>query len=223
MQVLRGLLLLLNSGTAFYGLQFVPLAEFTALVLLAPVMTTVIGAAVLKEPVSASRWAMVVLGVAGMLTVIRPAGVSALGWEALLPIGSAVCYAALQVLTRRIATLDDLILTNLISATIVTIVLGAAIWYSPLEVAPTLRAASASQWSFLLMLGCLATAGQVGMAAAVRVAPHSVLMPFAYVQIAFAAFIGWLVFGHMPDAWSVLGIGFICLGGVGTVWLNARH
>jgi drug/metabolite transporter (DMT)-like permease len=165
---------------------------------------------------------MVVLGVAGMLTVIRPAGVSALGWEALLPIFSALGYAALQVLTRRIATLDDLVLTNLISATIVTAVLGAALWCSPLEVAPTLRGASATQWAFLFVLGFLATAGQVSMAAAVRVAPLSVLMPFAYVQIAFAAFIGWLIFGHMPDAWSALGIGLICLGGVGTVWLNAR-
>lgn len=223
LQLIRGFLLLANSAASFYGVQHVPLAECTALVLLAPVATRVLGAFVLKERVSPGRWAMVFLGVAGMLTVVRPGSASALGWGALLPICSALCYAVFQLVTRRIAAADDLVVTNFISALIVTLSLGVILWIAPLDIAPTLAKATASQWGLLFVLGALATAGHVSMASAVRAAPLTVLMPFAYAQIAFAAVIGWLAFGHAPDAWSIAGICLIGLGGIGTVWLNGRR
>ncbi len=222
LQFLRGVLLLCNSAASFYGVQHLPLAEFTALVLLAPVATTVLGALVLKEQVSPARWAMVGLGVAGMLTVVRPAGAGALGWGALLPIASALFYAAFQLVTRRIASADDLVVTNFLSALIVTSVLGAILWAVPLDIAPTLRLVNGKQWALLLLMGTFATAGHVCMAGAVRVAPLSVLMPFAYAQIIFATAIGWLLFAHAPDAWAIAGICLIGLGGIGTVWLNGR-
>jgi len=222
LQCLRGLLLLCNSAASFYGVQLLPLAEFTALMLLAPVATTVLGALVLKEPVSPARWAMVALGVVGMLAVVRPTGAGALGWGALLPISSALCYAAFQLVTRRIASADDLVVTNFLSALLVTSVLGVVLWALPIDIAPALRLASGKQWALLLLMGTFATAGHVCMAGAVRVAPLSVLMPFAYAQIVFATAIGWLLFAHAPDLWAVAGICLIGLGGIGTVWLNGR-
>ncbi|WP_431274169.1 DMT family transporter [Variovorax ureilyticus] len=222
LQCLRGALLLLNSAASFYGVQRLPLAEFTALMLLAPVATTVLSALVLKESVSPARWAMVALGVVGMLAVVRPTGAGALGWGALLPISSALCYAAFQLVTRRIASADDLIVTNFLSALLVTSVLGVVLWALPLDIAPTLRLASGKQWALLLLMGTFATTGHVCMAGAVRVAPLSVLMPFAYAQIVFATAIGWLLFAHAPDLWAVAGICLIGLGGIGTVWLNGR-
>ena len=222
LQCLRGLLLLVNSSASFYGVQRLPLAEYTALTLLAPVATTVLSALVLKERVSGARWAMVGLGLAGMLAVVRPTGGGALGWAALLPIFAALCYAAFQLLTRRIATADDLVVTNFFSALFVTLSLGAALWALPLDIAPTLRQATPQQWGLLLLMGSFATAGHVFMAGAVRAAPLSVLMPFAYAQIAFATAIGWLVFGHAPEPWAIFGTCLIGMGGIGTVWLNGR-
>ena len=222
LQCLRGALLLCNSAASFYGVQLIPLAEFTALMLLAPVATTVLSALVLKEHVSPARWGMVALGVVGMLAVVRPVGTGALGWGAMLPISSALCYAAFQLVTRRIASADDLVVTNFLSALLVTSVLGAVLWALPLDLAPTLRLASGKQWALLLLMGTFATAGHVCMAGAVRAAPLSVLMPFAYAQIAFATAIGWLLFAHAPDVWAITGICLIGLGGIGTVWLNGR-
>jgi drug/metabolite transporter (DMT)-like permease len=145
LQCVRGVLLLCNSTASFYGVQRIPLAEFTALSLLAPVATTVLSALVLKERVSAARWAMVGFGLAGMLAVVRPTGAGALGWAALLPITGALCYAAFQLVTRRIAIADDLVVTNFLSALFVTTALGAALWVLPLDIAPTLRLASGTQ------------------------------------------------------------------------------
>ncbi|MDM0011228.1 DMT family transporter [Variovorax sp. J22P168] len=222
LQCLRGLLLLCNSTAAFYGVQRLPLAEYTALSLLAPVATTVLGALVLKERVPPSRWAMVGFGVVGMLAVVRPTGAGALGWAALLPITGALCYAAFQLVTRRIAIADDLVVTNFLSALFVTTAIGAALWVLPLDLAPSLLKATPTQWVLLLLIGIFATAGHLCMAGAVRLAPLSVLMPFAYAQIAFAMAIGWLLFDHAPDLWAVVGTLLIGLGGIGTVWLNGR-
>ncbi|HSV47762.1 MAG TPA: DMT family transporter, partial [Ramlibacter sp.] len=184
LQGLRALLLLGNSTASFFGLQQVPLAEFTALVLLAPVATTVLAALLLREQVSPQRWAMVALGLAGMLLVVRP-GNGALGWSALLPVGSALCFAAFQLVTRRISATDDLVTTNLISAALITVVLGFSIWLMPLDVAPVLGQASAVQWLLLLVMGVAATSGHLSMAAAIQAAPLSVLAPFSYAQIVF--------------------------------------
>ncbi len=222
LQFLRGLILLGNSTTSFYGIQQVPLAEFTALVLLAPLATTVLSAVVLKERVSLSRWAMVILGAAGMLAVVRPGDSAAIGWGALLPIASALCYAAFQLLTHRIVASDDLVVTNLLSASVVTVAIGVILWSAPLDIAPVLSGATVQQWGLLFLLGILATCGQVSMSSAVCAAPASVLMPFAYAQIGFAAAIGWLVFDHAPDIGSIAGMCLIGLGGIGTVWLNGR-
>jgi drug/metabolite transporter (DMT)-like permease len=222
LQGLRGLLLLCNSSASFYGVQKLPLAEFTALSLLAPVATTVLSALVLKERVSPARWVMVGFGLVGMLAVVRPTGAGALGWAALLPITGALTYAAFQLVTRRIATADDLVVTNFLSALFVVTALGLALALLPLDIAPTLRLATPGQCALLLLMGSFATGGHLCMAAAVRSAPLSVLMPFAYAQIGFATLIGWLVFGHAPDAWAVAGTCLIGLAGIGTVWLNGR-
>ncbi|WP_077002890.1 DMT family transporter, partial [Variovorax sp. KK3] len=216
LQVLRGFLLLCNSSSAFFGVQHLPLAEFTALMLLAPVATTVLGALILKEHVSASRWTMVALGVAGMLAVVRPAGEASIGWGAALPIFGALCYAAFQLVTRRVASIDDIVVTNFLSASLIAVVIGVGLWFLPLDIVPSLRGVDAGHWALLVLMGTLATAGQVSMAAAVRTAPLSLLMPFAYAQIGFAAAIGWALFDHAPDGWTVFGIGLIASAGVGT-------
>lgn len=223
LQIVRGLLLLCNSTAAFYGVQHVPLAEFTALMLLAPLATTVLAAFVLKEPMSPAKWALVACGVAGMLAVVRPTGEGSIGWSALLPIFGALCYAFFQLVTRRIATIDDLVVTNFLSALFIACALGLALWFLPLDIVPSLRSMSTAHWAFLILIGSLATMGQVSMAAAVRTAPLSLLMPFAYAQIGFAAAIGSMLFHHAPDHWTIGGICLIVFGGVGTVWLSGRR
>ncbi|SCK54468.1 EamA domain-containing membrane protein RarD [Variovorax sp. HW608] len=222
LQAIRGILLLCNSTASFYGVQHVPLAEFTALVLLAPVATTVLAAVVLKEPMPPARWILVAFGVAGMLAVVRPTGEGSIGWGALLPIFAALCYAVFQLVTRRVAAIDDLILTNFLSALFITCALGLVLWFLPLDIVPTLRSMNTAHWALLLLIGTLATLGQVSMAAAVRTAPLSLLMPFAYAQIGFAASISAVLFHHAPDRWTVGGICLIVLGGVGTVLLGGR-
>lgn len=110
-QFVRGALLLATSAMAAYGLQYMPVAEFTAINMLTPVGVTLLAAWFLDEPVSRLRWALVFGCLAGALIVIRP-GSGLFGWAVLLPLGAASTYAAFQVLTRKLAGLENPFITH---------------------------------------------------------------------------------------------------------------
>jgi drug/metabolite transporter (DMT)-like permease len=101
-QWMRGMLLLFTSGLAFFGLQHMPVAEFTALGMLTPVIVTMLVAWVLKENVSPTRWVLVCGGFIGAVIVIRP-GSGVFGWAAIFPLLMALCYGGFQVLTSQLA------------------------------------------------------------------------------------------------------------------------
>ena len=85
-QILRGLLLLTSSLFAFASLKYMPVGEFTAIVMIAPLAVTLLAATVLKEHVSPLRWGLVAGGFLGSLIIIRPGG-EAFHWASLLPLG----------------------------------------------------------------------------------------------------------------------------------------
>jgi RarD protein len=222
LQVLRASLLLGNSSCAFFGLQYLPLAEFTALVMMAPLASTLLAALVLGERVSPARWLLVGLGFAGMLVIVRPGG-GALGWPALYAIGGALSFAAYQIVTQRLNAVDDLVTTNLLSGSLALLMLCLALLVLPIDLQPTLGQATPTQWLLLLLVGVAATSGQAFMVMAIRSAPLSLLGPFGYAQIAFAVLIGWALFQRTPDLPAVLGMVLIAAAGVATVWLNSRE
>jgi len=110
-QLVRGLLLLGVSAMSYLGLRDMPVAEFTAVVMLTPVIVTVLAALVYAEHVSPLRWALVAGGFAGALVILRP-GSGLFGWVALFPALGALGYAAFQLLTRRLAGLEHPLTTH---------------------------------------------------------------------------------------------------------------
>lgn len=222
LQAVRAGLLVANATCSFAGLQYLPLAEFTALAMLAPMFSTLLAATLLKERVTPSRWAMVFLGFVGMLAIVRP-GHGTLGWAVCLPVAAAALFALFQVVTNRLSAIDDTVTTNLLSGLGALLVLCVALAVLPIDAVAVLRQANTIEWLLIGMLGAVATLGQMSMTLAIRSAPLSVLTPFAYAQIAFAAFIGWVLFRHSPDRWSACGMALIAMAGAATVVLNARE
>jgi len=98
LQFVRAALLLTNSACTFAGLRHLPLPVTTSLAMLAPLISTLLAATVLKDEVSRSKWAMVVLGFIGMLLVVRPGG-SAFTWTVVYPIAAATTFACFQVVS----------------------------------------------------------------------------------------------------------------------------
>jgi len=215
-QVLRGVLLLVSSLFAFASLKHMPVGEFTAIVMIAPLAITVLAATVLKEKVSAMRWALVAGGFAGTLVIIRP-GAEAFQWASLLPLGLVASNAWFQVLTSQLARTEDPVTMHLYTGWVGTLIASIAL--------PFVWTALPAwwMWAALCFMGFMATVGHFALILAYQRAPAATLTPYLYAQIAFAMLCGWLVFSHVPDRQSMIGIVMIAVCGAGGAWLTVRE
>jgi drug/metabolite transporter (DMT)-like permease len=221
-QLVRGALLLATSAMSFYGVQQMPVAEFTAINMLTPVLVTLLAALVLHEPVTRLRWALVVGGFAGALIVIRP-GSGLFGWAVLFPLAGALFYACFQTLTSKLSALENPYTTHFYTGLTGTLLLSPLLLAGPLEPLSLLAAAPAWHWGLLALIGLLGTSGHLFLILALGCAPTGTLMPFVYVQIAVAAAIGWFAFGHAPDGYAWLGMAVLSASGAASAWLNVRE
>jgi drug/metabolite transporter (DMT)-like permease len=218
LQVARGLLLLIVSVLGYYGLTLMPVAEFTAIVMLTPLMVTLLAALFLKEQVSLLRWLLVGGGFAGALLIVRPweGDGGGLGWVNLLPLVLVLAYAVFQILTSRLARTEDALTMHLytgwVGALAMTLVLP-LIWQS-IPDHETL--------ALLFLLGLMGTVGHYLLILAFARAPAATLTPFLYAQIAFAMLAGWWVFDHVPGHIELGGIALIMVCGALAAWLAAR-
>jgi drug/metabolite transporter (DMT)-like permease len=215
LQFLRGLLLFICSAIAFLSLRFMPVGEFTAIVMISPLIITAISAWKLHDRVSALRWLCVVGGFAGSLAVIRPGGES-FHWAMLLPCVLVMANTAFQVLTSRLARTDNSgtmhFYTGLVGLVLASLALP-FIW----------QAMPWSVWALLLLIAAFGTLGHFLLILAYARAPIAVLTPYLYLQIGFSTLGGWLIFSHMPDAWALAGIALVSASGAFGTWLTARE
>ena len=220
-QVLRGSLLLFASAMAFNALRHMPVAEFTAIVMLTPLLATLLARVWLKERVSALRWALVAGGFAGALIVIRP-GSGLFGWAVLLPLAAALSNAAFQIVTSRLAPHENPYTTNFYTGLTGMMLAAPLVLLGSQQVASVLAAAPPLHLGLLLAIGALGTGGHLLLIMALGKAPTATLMPFLYTQIGVAALAGWLALGAVPDAWAWTGMAVITCCGAASAWLNVR-
>jgi len=214
--LVRGLLLLTSSLLAFASLRYMPVGEFTAIVMITPLAITLLAATVLKEHVSPLRWALVAGGFVGTLMIIRPGG-SAFGWSSLLPLLLVASNAAFQVLTSKLARTEDPVAMHLYTGWTGTLVSALALPF----VWTTLH--DPWLWAGLCFMGLTATVGHFMLILAYYRAPAATLTPYLYSQIGFAMLGGFVVFSHVPDHTSLAGIGMIAVCGAAGAWLTVRE
>jgi drug/metabolite transporter (DMT)-like permease len=212
LQVLRALSLLSTSLLFTAGLQYIPLAEATAVNFLAPVLVTALSAPLLKEQVSPGQWAAVVLGFIGVLVVVHPGG--GLFTPAILfPFGSALGFCFYQLLTRKLAAHDSPTTSNFFAGLCNTLVMSALVpffWKLP----------NLGDGLLMLALGGAGKAAHLFLTQAFRLAAPALLAPFGYCQIVFAGLLGFVIFSHTPEASTLMGIAIICLSGLGAAWMQ---
>jgi len=216
-QLLRGAAMLLATLCLFNTLSYLPQAETTAINFLAPLIILLLAPWLLKEPSRISRWVAACCAFAGVLIIIRPAaGLDPVGvmWGLI----TAVVFAG-QYMTTRSVAVDDPLTTLIWSGAMGTIALSAAMPFLLPEALPLLRSLSLRHWIVLLSTGMLGAVGHLLLIQAYRYAPASLLAPFLYLQIVAATTLGWLVWGHLPDGISLLGIAVVCgSGALLAVW-----
>ena len=206
LQVLRGILLVFSALLYVLAIQTMPLAEATSVGFISPLLITALSVVVLREVVRAARWAAIVVGLLGVLVIVRP-GTEAFQPAALLVVGSSSSWAVAVVLTRRMSGLDPTATTLLWSAAVGLVAMTLLLPFGWTWAPP-------GAWVLAVALGLVASAGQYLMIQAYRFAPASLLAPFSYTSLLWSTVFGWALFGGLPDLPTLIGAVVIVAAGL---------
>lgn len=202
--IVRGLGLVGSAIFFMLSLRSLPLAEAATIGFVSPLLITALSVPFLGEVVGRRRWAAVVVGLMGVLVVVRP-GTAAFQPAALFGLASSLFWAVATILTRKMSGQHaaSMLLWSAVTGLIVLTALLPWVYVTPYL------------WEVgvALILGVVASIGQYLMVFAYRHAPASLLAPFAYGQLLWAVIGGWLVFRTLPDAWTLAGAGIIAASG----------
>lgn len=208
LQLMRGATLLGSSLFFISGLRFLPIAEASATGFVAPLFVTALSIVFLGERVGLRRWIATGVGLIGVLIILRP-GSGAFHPAAFFPLVSAFAWACTLIMTRMMSGKERAATTMTYSSIAGVCILSAlvpAVWVAP----------SWHDILFGVFIGVASTAGQWIVVLAFRYADASVLAPFSYTQLVWVSLLGFLVFGELPDTWTVLGAAFIVASGLYT-------
>ena len=197
---------LIGSTTlGVWAYALVPVTEAAALGFTAPIILVALGALVLREKVAARHWIAVGVGFAGMLLVVRPG--TAFGWEALVPVASALTYAVYQVLMRRLrgaADEADIMVQGAIAGVVLLAPAMLVLWRMP----------DAATAALIVLYTLVQSAALAALAGAVRRAEVSALAPWHYARIVFALALDAALFDRVPDGFAIAGSVLIALAGL---------
>jgi drug/metabolite transporter (DMT)-like permease len=199
-----------------------PLAEFTAIIMLSPVLITACSGWMMKESIGLLRWVLVWSGFLGTVIVIRP-GSGLFGWVVLIPLVAMVLSSAYSLITSRLAVLENPYTTQFYSGLVGSMLLLPLMLLERGELLAFFAHVDFGKASLLLLIGTLGTVGHLLLIMAFSQAGTASLMPFTYTQIGFAALMSWLFFSHTPDYWAWIGMAMIAASGGATAWLNIRR
>ncbi len=216
-QIWRAALFCASNACAMMSLRYLPLAEFTAIVAMTPIAMTLVAALWLRQPVSPLRWVLVAVGFVGTMAIIRPGGASFSGGALIWPLLQLAANTTYQIVSSQMAgkerPLTTQIYTSLLALTLTTATLP-WMWQWP---------GSAAVWLGALAMGVGSTIGHLMLLKAYENAKPATISPFLYSQIPFAVFAGWMLYGHVPDHWALLGMLAIAAGGALSAWLSVRE
>ena len=206
LQILRGLILLSANICFFYAISIISLAKALTLAFVAPLIVTAFSPVMLGEKVGFKRWTAVVVGFVGSLVVIRP-GFVELNFASLAALGTGILYGFYLIITRKLSTSDNPLLTLLMTGMVGAILVSAIIpfyWVKP----------SLNQWSLMAGIGVFACIGHLFLILSLKYADASKLAPLGYTEIIPNVLIGYYFFSELPDNWTYLGLFIIILSGL---------
>jgi drug/metabolite transporter (DMT)-like permease len=193
----------------FLSLTHIGLAEATALTDINPVLITLGAALFLGEKLGPRRLAGVVAALIGALIIIRPGAGVFTPW-ALLPLGAAICYTGNALITRHLGQRESIWTSMLYASLFGTLVAALALPFVWVPV--TLPDAA-----LFALVGALGTGAQLCLIRSFSITEASVVAPFAYLGIVFAAGWGAFLYDQWPDRWTVIGSLVIVASGL-YVW-----
>lgn len=199
---------------AFYAFSVLPLAQTYTLLFAAPILITVLAIPMLGESVGPHRWAAVLIGLLGVIVVLRP-GAQELTLGHAAALGSAFCNALSSVVVRKIGKEERTVVLLLYPLAGNFILMGLAL---PFVYVP-MPMLDLGGLGIMALLGFTAS---MCVIAAYRFGEAAIVAPMQYSQIIWATFFGFLLFGESLDRPTISGAGLIILSGLYIVYRESR-
>jgi drug/metabolite transporter (DMT)-like permease len=222
---LRGLLLTLMYIAIYAAVPVLSLSVIAASLYTAPLFIALLSTLLIGETVGPRRWAAIVIGLLGVLVILRPA-TDAFSPLALIPVAAALLYAFSAIITRfKCADEPPMLLALALNFSLLSVGAAAtaaiALWRpTPTEASfyPFLLGYWVSmgprEWAIIVLLAALMVAISLGLAKAYQSAPPSIIATFDYCYLLFAAFWSFVIFDQAPDTPTILGMLMIACAGL---------
>lgn len=174
-----------------------PLASATALSFSRILFTTVVAIVLLRELVTRQRWWTTGFGLVGVIVMLRP-GADGIDPIALIAIGAAMSFAVANVMIRMLSSTEPAIRILFyyhIGGVLIFAVPAIVVWRAPVGL----------EWAMVVGVGLLTTLGMIAFVRGFAIGEASVIGPMEYTRLVYAALLGLLIFGEIPDIWTILG------------------
>lgn len=203
---LRAGFTLVTSGFVVLSFAYLPLADALAIIFINPLLVTALAPLFLAERVGWRRWTAVGVAFAGVLLMTRP-GETGLAWVVAIPLTAALFAALRDVVTRRIGTTDGTACVLFYSVLVVTIGGVATLPFGT-------HWPSAADWGLFAAAGLLGVASQAFTVRAFQIAAAATVAPFKYLSLVWAAGLGYLIWGDVPDSLKLAGAALVVGSGL---------
>ena len=206
-QVVRSFLMLGSTMFNFIALKTLRLDQTLTIGFLAPFIVALLAGPFLGEWIRWRRLVAIFVGFCGILVVVRP-GYASLEVGMIFAGMGTLCYAIFMLLTRHLARFDPPEVTIFYS------MLAGVFVLAPFAIAEWIWPDNAFTWALLISTGLWGGLGHYIFILAYRHAPASTLAPFIYFGLITHTALGYVVFGQLPDAWTIAGALIVISSGV---------
>ncbi|KPL51624.1 hypothetical protein ABB55_04750 [Prosthecomicrobium hirschii] len=198
----------------YYSTLYLPLADVMTFYMAAPLLITAIAVPFLGEKVGIWRWSAILVGFVGVVIALKPTG-AAVSMVSLIALFGSTMYAAGVTITRALKDTHwlQLVTWQFAGAGLTGLVTAPIGWVTPGPV----------DLMLLFLLGVVAVVCFILIVRALSNTPASVLAPFQYSSILWAAVMGWLVWGDVPTREIVIGNAIIVASGLFLFYRERRR
>lgn len=205
LHALRITLSTFETAFFYWAVVYLPLADVMTFYLAGPIYVAALAVFLLGERLDRRRVAAIAIGFVGVLIVLRPSGAT-MTWPALIALTGSIFFALLMITTRKLRETRDttLVLGQILGALLFGLVTAPFTWVPP----------TAIDFGLLSLLGIVAMIAHMCVNRSLKMAPASIVTPYQYTLIVWAALFGYLVFGDVMQIWTLIGAAVICGAGL---------
>jgi len=207
LHLLRGVLAVAMLAAFAYALRELPLAEAYSLFFVAPLLVTALAVPLLGEHVGAKRWAAIVIGLAGVLVVLRPDTGRMFNLGSLAVLFAALAYAISAITVRVLGRTESTQSMVFWMIVLLSMFATAAAWHDWV-------ALGVADWPILLGLAISGALGQYAITEAFKNSDASVVVPFDYTALIWGIAFDALIWHTTPDRMMLVGAAIIVGSGI---------